>query len=153
MILFVSIIVGVIILDLLTKWLSVGAFIEIIPNVLEIRYSENTGVAWSIGADNPDIFRWLISAFGIIVAAGCVIFFIFYKNKTKVLTVGMSLFAAGTIGNIADRLLFGYVRDFIYIKLIDFPIFNAADMAICFGVVLIMWYILFQNKRSANGLG
>ena len=53
----------------------------------------------------------------------------------------------GIIGNLVDRIKFGYVRDFIYLKFIDFAVFNVADMCICVGTVLIAVYILFLHNK------
>ena len=57
---------------------------------------------------------------------------------------------AGAIGNLIDRILFGYVRDFIYLKFINFPVFNIADMALTFGIILLLLYIIFYTTKKTN---
>ena len=73
-------------------------------------------------------------------------------QKSKLYNIAIALVAGGAIGNLFDRLAFGgKVRDFIYFKFINFPIFNVADMALTFGIIcLIIWLIFFQLKKPAQ---
>jgi signal peptidase II len=56
----------------------------------------------------------------------------------------MSLIIAGGIGNIIDRVKFGYVRDFVYLEIIDFAVFNVADSCLTIGCILIIIYVLWD---------
>ena len=56
------------------------------------------------------------------------------------------LLAAGALGNLIDRLMNHYVIDFIYFRLIDFPVFNVADCFVCISAVLILYCLLFRYK-------
>ena len=63
---------------------------------------------------------------------------IFIKKESKLLRLGIVFFAAGGIGNLYDRIVFGYVRDFISTVFMDFPIFNVADSFITVGAALVI---------------
>ena len=66
--------------------------------------------------------------------------------------ISLALVLAGALSNLIDRILFAYVRDFIYLKFINFAVFNVADMAITIGAILIIISILFlQKKDTENG--
>lgn len=58
------------------------------------------------------------------------------------------LLAAGAIGNFIDRVRFGYVRDFIYFKIINFPVFNVADCYVTVSVIIFIILILFVYKNE-----
>ena len=66
-------------------------------------------------------------------------------NKLHILLV---LIAGGAIGNLLDRLRLDYVVDFIYIVLINFPIFNVADMYVTFSTVILVIQVLFVYKEN-----
>jgi signal peptidase II len=62
--------------------------------------------------------------------------------------VCLCFIAAGAVGNFIDRLLFSYVRDFIYFRLIDFPVFNVADIYITCATAILMLLALFYYKED-----
>ena len=109
--------------------------IKIIDNFFYITYVKNTGAAWSMLSGKQSI----LIIFSVIV----LIFFIKYLLKkeeyNKIDIVGYGLFLAGTIGNLIDRVVYGYVIDYFnfYIFSYDFPIFNIADSCIVIGIVLL----------------
>ena len=70
--------------------------------------------------------------------------------KTKIEKIALGLLLGGTIGNAIDRLVFGGVRDFIYLKFINFAIFNVADMAITIGAILFCVSIIFLRDRKKD---
>ena len=123
-----------IILDRITKvWavkrLAAGGDIVLIPGVLRFRHLQNAGAAFGVLKDS----RWLFIAFTVIVLAVGVYFYIRCARRSQLSTVHAvicSALAAGAIGNGWDRAVSGTVTDFIYVELIDFPIFNLADIYI-----------------------
>lgn len=108
---------------------------NIINGVLNFTYCENRGIAFGIGQGGAKIFA-LMTLLMIIVA---LIYIAFKFNKLKGLTVfGIALVISGGIGNLIDRLFRGYVIDYIdFSEIVDFPIFNFADICIVVGVIII----------------
>ncbi|MEW5758203.1 MAG: signal peptidase II [Candidatus Omnitrophota bacterium] len=135
---------SVLFVDQLTK-LLVGKFlyseksISIIPNVLSFSLVKNTGAAFGILHNLTFIF---------IVTAIFVIFYIIYliliKKDTNINPILLGLFLGGTIGNLVDRVRFGYVIDFIDFHI--WPVFNIADSAI---TISIAWFML-QIIKAQN---
>ena len=72
------------------------------------------------------------------------------KNKDKhfLYYISAGLILGGTIGNAVDRVALGYVRDFINLEFMNFPIFNIADMALTFGVIILAIYLLFIYEKE-----
>lgn len=108
---------------------------NIINGALNFTYCENRGIAFGIGQGGAKIFA-LMTLLMIIVA---LIYIAFKFNKLKGLTVfGIALVISGGIGNLIDRLFRGYVIDYIdFSEIVDFPIFNFADICIVEGVIII----------------
>lgn len=108
---------------------------NIINGVLNFTYCENRGIAFGIGQGGAKIFA-LMTLLMIIVA---LIYIAFKFNKLKGLTVfGIALVISGGIGNLIDRLFRGYVIDYMdFSEIVDFPIFNFADICIVVGVIII----------------
>ncbi len=119
---------------------------SIINGVLEFNYLENKGAAFGMLQNQKAFF-----VFVAVVILG-VIAYVLYKTpddkKYTRLHVLLSFIAAGAIGNMIDRIRLDYVVDFIYIVLINFPIFNVADMYVSFSTVLLVILLLFVYKES-----
>ena len=136
-----AIIVG---LDQLTKFLIYGTPARsILGNLLWFESTLNTGVAFSMFEGMQILF--------VIVAAIASVLFVYLIISKKWLTsklekISVALVLAGTIGNLIDRIVFNGVRDFIYLKFINFAIFNVADMAITIGAILLCVAIIFLRK-------
>ena len=138
-------------LDQYTKYLAVirlknkPAF-SLINGILELNYLENKGAAFGMLQNQKFLF--------IFVAAVilCVIAYILYKTpdtkKYRLLDILLILIASGAIGNMIDRIRLDYVVDFIYIVLINFPIFNIADMYVSFATVILILALLFYYKEQ-----
>ncbi len=109
-------------LDQLTKFL--------IPGIT------NTGAAFGI-LQGQNIFLILLSLIVISII-------IFYYKKYKELRLYLILILSGVIGNLIDRIFFGYVRDFINLKI--WPVFNLADSYSVTGVILLVYIIYFKKK-------
>ena len=134
-------------LDQITKILAAdrladGPFV-IIPGVFELRYLENRGAAFGM-LQNQRVFFLVLT-----VVFLAVITYIYMKipadRKYLPLRILSIVVTAGAIGNFIDRLMLVYVRDFLYFSLIDFPIFNVADIyvtvsAFAFFVLILAYY-------------
>ena len=139
-----------ILFDQWTKHLAVvklkgqNAFV-IWDKVFELRYLENRGASFGIFQNQ----RWPLIIFTIVVLIGLVyIFFRRIPNERHYFPLNLIavLFFAGAIGNFIVRLRFGYVVDFFYFCLIDFPIFNMADIYVVIAACLLIILGLFYYK-------
>lgn len=137
--------------DLFTKLLAVNALsdgrhIVLIKGVLEFYYIQNRGAAFGIFQDGTLILG-MISAVSLIV-----LIFLYVRipedRKYLPLRIVLIFMSAGAAGNLADRALLHYVRDFIYFSLIDFPVFNVADIYVTCAVFILAYLILFYYKEE-----
>lgn len=135
-------------LDQLSKIWAVSALaekpIELIPGVFELRYLENHGAAFGILQNQ----RWF---FLLLTAAFVVLLIIAYRKlpggkRHLPLRILCAALMAGALGNAIDRALLGYVRDFLYFCLIDFPIFNVADIYVTVSAFVFIILVLFVYK-------
>lgn len=110
----------------------------IINNFLNITYVRNTGAAWSI----LDTNTWIVTVISLLIIIGIIYYIYRNRNKInkKIVKIGYGLVLGGSIGNFIDRIIYGYVVDFIDIDIFgwNYPIFNLADMFIVGGVILLM---------------
>lgn len=146
----VYIIIAVLVaIDLITKALLNDVNITIIENVLTLIATENYGGAFSMLSNNTVVLTIFSAIFIVII----VVFDKFCKFQNKLYKVAYSMILSGAIGNLFDRICFGYVRDFIRIDLFDFTgintVFNFADICITFGVVLmVIFFISYWIKEK-----
>ena len=137
----------VVALDQVTKFLIYGtATRSILGNIVWFESTLNTGVAFSMFSGAGIVFI-VISSLASALMLYLIISNRFFKTKFEKITLGVIL--GGTIGNLIDRIAFNGVRDFIYLKFINFAIFNVADMAITLGViVLCVYYLVVTIKKE-----
>ncbi len=123
-----------------------GESFEIIKDVFNFTYIGNKGAAWGIFGGKQTFL--IILTILLIIFMG----FVWYKyrNKSKTLTTGLSFVTGGALGNLFDRVFYGEVVDFIDFEIINFPIFNVADIFVCIGAGLILIYFIFLEKEE-NG--
>ncbi len=114
----------------------------LIPNIINIVYRKNTGAAFSMLSDHV-ILLGLIS---IIFCVGVIIFYIKRKPTHPLFCTSLALIFAGALGNGIDRIIRGYVVDFIETAFMNFPVFNIADISITIGAVLLVIYVIFYDK-------
>ncbi len=140
----------IILLDQLSKLLIIDKSINVIQNILSFTYTQNTGVAFGL-IDNNLIFIILFN----IVILGIIIKFLKENRESIdfVVLVSLILILSGGVGNLIDRLLRGYVVDFIKLEFINFPIFNLADISVTIGVLILIIVIVKQiiiNKNDSR---
>ncbi|WP_299032641.1 signal peptidase II [uncultured Anaerococcus sp.] len=144
MIYIIIIILGLI-LDRLSKVYAINNFIEnpIEGPLINLTYLENRGAAFGILQDKR-VFFLLIT-----IAIVCYLLYYFYKSyKTNptILNISLSMIIAGALGNFYDRLINGYVVDFIEFSFFNFPVFNIADIFVTLGCALMIIYIIFIHE-------
>lgn len=120
--------------------------IAVIENVLYLKYVENTGVAFSMFSDN----RWLLIGVTSVMLIVVLAFFLSGKVTSKLEQIALALMLSGGVGNLIDRISLGYVIDYIDVRIINFAIFNIADICICVGAFLICVAVYFSDKKEAK---
>ena len=138
-----------ILFDQWTKWLAVEHLMGSDPIVLwdgvfELRYLENTGAAFGI-FEGQRIFFFVLT---VIIAIGLLWFYSRIPDNRRYLFMRLPVIVcfAGALGNFADRIVRGYVVDFFYFRLIDFPIFNVADIYITCSAFFFLLLFIFKYK-------
>lgn len=141
----------IIVFDQVTKHfaslnLKDGRAVKFLPGIVQFRYAENTGMAFSMlsGA------RWVFIVITMVVCIG-VLYYLF-SNRCKSLWLYWSLgvIASGGIGNLIDRICYGFVVDFIEPTFMNFAVFNIADCAVTCGAVSLVAYIIFDIIKDAK---
>lgn len=127
---------ALILLDQLSKKAFENARAILTDNIA-IKYAENTGAAFGILKDST-IF---LSIIGIIAIAAIIYYYRkLSTKKSRLPAAGLTFLFAGTAGNLIDRIVFGYIRD--YIAIWKWPTFNLADTFSCIGAALIIVYLI-----------
>jgi signal peptidase II len=135
------------VLDRITKELIVRNFSEsqtlpIISGFFHFTYVVNTGAAFSFFTNGVNWLRWL----SLIVSLGLMIFALITPRIKPIEQLGYGFILAGALGNGIDRFLLGYVVDFLDFRIINFPVFNIADICINFGII----FLLIASFPSLN---
>ena len=147
MVFYLILVFAIITMDLLVKlWaqntlMDIGT-IPIIKDIFHLTYAENRGAAFSILEGKRWFFILLTAVMLIVIALA------FFKNYFKGVwgkTTLVFIFS-GAVGNFIDRLLLGYVVDMFDFRLINFPVFNVADIFLTVGAIMGIIYILFIDK-------
>lgn len=117
--------------------------------VFEFLYSENTGAVWGI-MQGQTAFLTVVTVVILILLIYAYIRIPFQKCYAPVLCINLFIIA-GAVGNFIDRLTNHYVTDFMYIRLINFPIFNVADMYVSIGavVMLVLAFTVYREEEWA----
>lgn len=151
---YIKALIGVVILvalDQLTKlWaagtLAVNGAVPVIKGVFELQYLENRGMAFGL-LQNKKIFFVIMT---VIIAAA--IIWVYGRIPSTKRYMPMRIIAicifSGAVGNFIDRILRGYVVDFFYFKLIDFPIFNMADIYVTVSAIFLLILAIFYYKEE-----
>ena len=139
------------IIDQITKsivstYLKLNQSISLIDDFFYIRYIKNTGASWGI-LENSRLFLIIMSIIALVV----LLRYSYSFKKTTLNLYGFGFLMGGILGNLSDRILYGYVKDFIDLIIFnyDFPVFNIADIFIVIGVILLIISIL--RGEDSNG--
>lgn len=138
-------------LDLITKNYAINNLIFsdslIINNFLKFTLVFNEGAAFSILSDAGGWQRWFFIIFTFFIILIITFILLFEKDSEY---IAFSLILGGALGNLYDRIILGYVIDFIeiYYKNFSWPIFNIADISISLGLILLLYSMLFKCKKN-----
>ncbi len=138
------VVLPLLIIDQLTKIIILKNFqpgdsFPVIKNIFHITFVRNKGVAFGIFSETDSIIIW----FSFVAAILIVLILIFsgkFFQKARSSRIFLSLILAGAVGNLIDRIRFGYVLDFLDFRI--WPVFNIADTAITVGTALLIFRML-----------
>lgn len=143
----------IILLDQFTKVMVMGSFqlgdSRFVTSFFNLVRAHNTGAAFSFLAGAAGWQRWFFTALGL-VATVVIVFLLKRHGHQTLFATALSFILGGAIGNVIDRLLHGYVVDFIQVHYSGwyFPAFNLADSAITLGAILLIWDELRRVRKS-----
>lgn len=124
--------------------LEVHSYYTVIDKVLQIYHYENSGAVWGILKGQRIMFILMA-----VIVMGVLLYFLLKapaEKKYLRLNIALTMIAAGAVGNTIDRVMNGKVTDFIYVVLINFPIFNVADIYITLATFWLVIMVLFIYK-------
>lgn len=134
-------------IDQLVKFLTrnfmeYGQSVPIINGFFQLTSHRNTGAAWGIFAGQK---TFLISIAFIVILA-----ILIYSRKVtdKLTRIALGFFIGGASGNVLDRIIFGEVTDMFNLQIINFPIFNTADVFLTIGVILLLISTYRESKAQ-----
>ncbi|MGF6526995.1 signal peptidase II [Variovorax sp. PvP013] len=140
------------ILDQFTKTLILGYYrlgdATYVTSFFNVVRAHNTGAAFSFLADHSGWQRWLFTGIGV-AAAVFIVWMLRTHAGQKLFSFAMACILGGAIGNVVDRMMHGYVVDFLDFHLAGthFPAFNVADSAITVGAVCLIWDEVRRVRR------
>jgi len=143
-------------LDLYTKQLAMQHLELYRPNELlswlNLTLAHNTGAAFSFLAGGGGWQRWFLSVVAVIIVAFMLVWLWRLPHRARLLPTALALVIGGAIGNLVDRIRFGYVVDFIDVHYAGWhwPAFNLADSAIVVGVILLLLDALIPSRRPQH---
>ena len=123
-----------------------GMKLPLVDGFLDLTYITNDGMAFGWLDDN----RWIFMVLSTVGIVAMIAYLIYLKGEDKLFCFSLSLIIGGGIGNMFDRVLLGYVVDFIDVKCFDFWkwIFNVADSAVCVGAALLILAVILDYKKE-----
>lgn len=140
----------VVAIDLISKYyiqsiMTLGDSTMIIKDFFYLTFVSNYGAAWGMLSGKMELF--FVITIVVLVVIGYILFTT--DRKKTLLRIALVVILGGTLGNFYDRVVFGYVRDFLnfYPLGYDFPVFNVADSALTIGYVLLAWYLLRHSEE------
>lgn len=128
---------------LVAKYLILNHSVPVIRGIFNLTLVHNKGAAFGILKNQTSLLIFT-SIFAIIL----IYFSLKGNSQHRHYIVSLSLVLAGAIGNLIDRLFFGYVVDFLDFRI--WPVFNVADSSITIGAILLGWFILFNKNVSGT---
>ena len=144
---------AVVVIDQVIKYFVAGSLPEAgtvtaIPHLLDLIYVENRGVAFGMFKD----MRWVFVVLTALIICVLLYIMIFKRIKSKLFNISAALIIGGGIGNLIDRVLYGYVIDYLRLSFFS-PVCNFADYCITIGTVLMVVYLIFFTdtfKKDVN---
>lgn len=142
-----------ILLDQVTKHLAVthlkgkSSFV-ILKGIFELTYVENRGAAFGIFQNQ----RWMFLILTLVIIAGVFYVVLHLPQERRFLPVEVLavLILSGAVGNMIDRVVQGYVIDFFYFSLINFPVFNVADCYVTISCIILLFLVFYYKEEDLD---
>lgn len=126
-----------------------GQSVPVIENVFHLTYVKNTGVAFGLFRNLGDIFIYST----VILVIAIIVFYLIYNFSSYWYQLAIGLILAGAVGNLIDRLIYGFVIDYLDFRI--WPVFNIADMVVVIGVFILSIFIWYseeiEGREGSNG--
>lgn len=124
--------------------ISYAPMVKLVPGILNARYAQNTGIAFSMFSGRG----LMLVLFTLVLIAALAAWLIAKPDEPKLFRAGLWLIVGGGLGNLYDRIVYGYVIDFLELAFVRFAIFNIADVCICAGAGLAMLALIMDEMRA-----
>ena len=150
-----SVLFGSVILDQLTKAIVVSQMalyeeVPFLPGLIRFYHTRNTGAAFSMFSDN----RWVFMVFSVIAMVIMTYLLVKFHGRHWLLSVSLAAVLGGGIGNMIDRVLSGYVVDFLDFQFMKFAVFNVADICVVVGgFAAAVYYLLLMDRLEGPAAG
>ncbi len=151
---------GAVLLDQLTKYLVIHVMeldrlrsINVLPPLLNFRYGENRGINFGLLSGDLDWMRWALIGFSLAITVAIYYWLRRWHSNSTGMQFSAGLLIGGAIGNVLDRLVFGYVQDFLNMSCCGFNnpyVFNVADVLIFAGAAGLFIFDGRQGKKKAT---
>ncbi len=129
---------------LMIEWLKPNFSVPIWENVFHLTYVENRGAAFGIFQGGTAFFI----VFTVVILALIAYAIKKYGRESNLLSFSLVFIAGGAVGNLIDRIFRGFVVDFFDFCLINFPVFNIADIFVCVGAALMIVFVVFFDGKE-----
>jgi signal peptidase II len=153
--LYLIIAAAVVLLDQLSKHfltlLVKDGIVPLIPGIIRLVYVENTGAAFSLFSD----MRWPLVVTSLIAIAAILVGIFRYRRELgRPACLALAFILGGAVGNLVDRVLFGYVADFFEFEFVRFAVFNVADIFITLGgIAFVLLFLLRPSDKAKQAAG
>lgn len=148
------------VVDQLSKYVVIHAMeldrirsIDVLPPVLNFRYGENRGINFGLFGDGSDASRWILIALALGICVG-VLIWVYRTSMGRLAQIGAGLLVGGALANVFDRMLYGYVLDFLNMSCctINNPfVFNLADVFIFAGAIGLVFFAPDPKTAAKKG--
>lgn len=142
--LYAVIAVALVLLDQVVKFLvraniPLYTSVTLIPGVMDLTYVQNTGAAFSLLNEHT----WVLTLISAVVSAALAVVLVKRVFRTRAANALLAVVLAGAVGNLIDRVAFGYVTDMFKTTFMNFAVFNVADICLVCGIIALCIYVLF----------
>ncbi|PCH75225.1 MAG: signal peptidase II [Rhodobacteraceae bacterium] len=151
--------IGATLVDQVSKYLVVHVMnlgqlrsIDVLPPILNFRYGENRGINFGLLGGSADWTRWALIGFSTLVVLALLYWIRRSHRRSVGMQIGAGLMIGGALGNVLDRLVFGYVQDFLNMSCCGFNnpyVFNVADVFIFAGAAGLILFDRGKNSKKA----